>query len=99
MLTAALDLLVFDHNLQLMWTTQVLHLPSAAATSSSMSQPLLQLGAADALELRHATVHEAAVHVLHQGLGQEDRGLILAGSSLHLGDLLGRGAARGLPDR
>ena len=45
---------------------------------------------------RKTSVHEAAIMVTHDPLHDKDRGLVVVGSSLHLGDLLGQDAARTL---
>ena len=57
-------------------------------------RPLLQTGSEGEDLPRHSSVHEAAVLVTHQALHEGDRGLIIAGHSLHLGDLLGQDTAR-----
>ena len=47
--------------------------------------------------IRKSSVHEAAILVSRHALHKQDRGLVIVGSSLHLGDLLGQDAARALP--
>ena len=46
---------------------------------------------------RHSSIHEAAVLVSPHALQEGDRGLVVVGSSLHLGDLMGQDAAREQP--
>ena len=43
---------------------------------------------------RRTSVHEAAILVTPHALQAKDRGLVVVGSSLHLGDLLGQDTAR-----